>query len=105
MSATLVSLRKLTVKKKKGDTPTAAVSAAARAMNHKRWKDVPEKERIRIATWVASHGAGRPRSKAARCPCGNMTLKLAKTRAGVAGTGLGHKEGCRFFRDHRLIVR
>lgn len=83
----------------------AAASTAAAALGRRRWEGVSPEERSKIATWVASHGAGRPRSKARRCPCGAMTLKLAKIRAGASGTGLGHKPGCLFYRADRLKVR
>ena len=83
----------------------AMVSAAASAMSMSRWKKIGPEERREIATWVASHGAGRPRTNAARCPCGAMTLTLAKQRGGVAGTSLGHRKGCPFWRAHKLKVR
>jgi len=78
----------------------AMMSAVASAMGARRWANVPAEERVRFTTWVASHGAGRPRTKAKRCPCGAFTLKAAKIRASRKdGTGLGHKPGCSFYRD------
>jgi hypothetical protein len=83
----------------------AAVKIAAGAMSRRRWAKVSPEERSRIAAWVSAQGGGRPRSDAKRCPCGNMTLRLAKVRAGAAGTSLGHEPECRFFRDYKLKVR
>ena len=72
---------------------------AAQEMARQRWAKVGPRQRTQIAKWVASHGAGRPRTRARRCPCGAMTLKLAKIRASrLDGTGLGHLEGCTFYR-------
>lgn len=83
----------------------SAASRGAAAMGRKRWAGVSPEERSRLAAWVSAQGGGRPRSTAKRCPCGNMTLRLAKVRAGAAGTSLGHKPECRFFRDYKLKVR
>jgi hypothetical protein len=73
-------------------------NAAAQALAARRWRKISPEERHRIAVWVASHGAGRPRSRALRCPCGVMTLRLARIRADRHGTGLGHEPGCSFYR-------
>jgi hypothetical protein len=71
---------------------------AAQTLARQRWAKTTPRQRASIARWVASHGAGRPRTKAKRCPCQAMTLKLARIRADRNGTGLGHLEGCSFYR-------
>ena len=73
-------------------------NAAAQALVARRWRKTTREERVRIARWVAAHGAGQPRSRALRCPCGAMTLRLARIRADRHGTGLGHQPGCSFYR-------
>lgn len=69
-----------------------AISTAAAAMGRRRWAGIQPAERTAIMTEIGSRG-GRPRTSAPRCPCGNMTLKLARTR-GI--TARGHQPGCAF---------
>jgi len=84
--------------------PAEARAAAARMLSQARWADTTPEERTAFASWVGSQG-GRPRSKAKRCPCGNMTLKLAQTRADRNGKGLGHEPHCKFYRADRHLNR
>jgi hypothetical protein len=71
-------------------------TAAAQEMNRRRWQDVPQEERRRIARAAGILG-GRPR-EGDRCACGAMTLARAQARADRRGTGLGHAPGCPFYR-------
>lgn len=80
-------------------------SAAASQLARKRWSKISPAERSAILTEVASHGAGRKRTPARRCPCGNMTMKCALSRADKNCQGLGHQPGCIFYRAHRHLER
>ena len=53
--------------------------SAAQAMARKRWQKTTAAERTAFAKFVASHGAGRPRSTD-RCPCGLLTRATARKR-------------------------
>lgn len=61
------------------DAKTRKKDPAAQAMARKRWKKTTAEERTTFAKFVASHGAGRPRS-ADRCPCGLLTAATARKR-------------------------
>lgn len=80
------------------EKPAPEKNPAAQALAAQRWSKVPPHKRRQITRWVAAQGAGRPRTKAKRCPCGAMTLKLARIRAGKQGNSLGHLKGCTFYR-------
>lgn len=80
------------------------VSIAAVILSSKNWAKVPMKKRSAIMREVASHGAGRPRTDAERCPCGNMTLVRAKQRANKDGRGWGHEPECTFYQERRTYI-
>lgn len=69
--------------------------ANARAMGKMRWRGTTAAERTEAMRALAIHPGEE------RCPCGKMTLKRAQARADKAGTGLGHRPGCSFYRRQR----
>jgi len=78
---------------------------AARNMVKRRWEKTTPEERSKQMKEVASQGAGRPRSRATRCTCGAMTLRLARIKADVNGTCPGHQKGCEFYRPPEVKPR
>lgn len=64
---------------------SSLLSEAARQMNKAR----------KITT-----NAGRPRSKAKRCPCQTMTLARAQAR----GKSSEHDPSCSFYRERAIIL-
>lgn len=84
--------------KKKAKAPSKEKNPIAQQLVARRWEKTTPEERREMLKYVASHGAGRPRTNAKRCPCGAMTLKLARIRGGSTGTSPGHKAGCPFYR-------
>ena len=55
--------------------------------------------RMSLARKTFAAGAGRPRTDAARCPCGAMTLKRARAR-GRTGE---HGPSCSFYRGRATL--
>jgi hypothetical protein len=92
---------------KKETKKTKKKDAAAQALVARRWRKTTREERVRIARWVAAHGAGRPRSRALRCPCGTMTLRLARIRADRTAPGSDISPGAAFtahLRGETLLI-
>jgi hypothetical protein len=87
------------------NVPPEDRSEAGRVTVKRRWEKTTPEERSKEMKKIAAQGAGRPRSRSTRCPCGAMTLKLARIRANVDGTSPGHLKGCKFYRPERVKPR